>query len=117
MQTFLTTLGNRTLFIGVRLILLGLFAFGGFRLIELSRRLIDKRLVAQAGEPSRRARLATLLDAYVRTAQLLLLFAVVLMAMTVVGINIGPVLAAAGVAGLAISLGAQALIRDFIGGV
>jgi len=117
MQTLITALGYRTLFIGVRLLILGVFVFGGFRLIELSRRIIDKRLVQQAGEPSRRARLATLLDAYVRTAQLLLLVAVVLMALTVIGIDIGPVLAAAGIAGLAISLGAQALIRDFIGGV
>jgi moderate conductance mechanosensitive channel len=117
METLLTNLSRVALVVVLRLLILVVAAVLGFRLIELSRRVIDKRVVQPADEPSRRARLATLLEAYVRTAQLLLVVAVVLMALAVIGINIGPVIAAAGVMGLAISLGAQSLIKDFIGGI
>jgi small conductance mechanosensitive channel len=117
MQSLLTNLSSAALIILVRLIVLAVVALIGFRLIELSRRVLEKRVVQQSDDPSRRARLATLLDAYVRTAQLALLVVVVLMALTVIGINIGPVIAAAGVMGLAVSLGAQSLIKDFIGGI
>jgi moderate conductance mechanosensitive channel len=117
MQTFLTDLSRVALVVVLRLIVLVVAAVVGFRLIELSRRAIEKRVVQQADEPSRCARLATLLDACVRTAQLLLVVVVVLMALAVIGINIGPVIAAAGVMGLAVSLGAQSLIKDFIGGI
>lgn len=40
----------------------------------------------------------------------------VLMILSEFGVNITPLLASAGIAGLAISLGAQTLIKDFIGG-
>jgi small-conductance mechanosensitive channel len=117
MQSFLTNLSSAALIILVRLIVLAVVAVIGFRLIELSRRVLEKRIVQQSDDPSRRARLATLLDAYVRTAQLALVVVVVLMALTVIGINIAPVIAAAGVMGLAVSLGAQSVIKDFIGGI
>ncbi len=41
----------------------------------------------------------------------------VLMVMSEMGINVAPLLAGAGVAGLAIGLGAQTLVRDLIGGI
>jgi small conductance mechanosensitive channel len=117
MQSLLANLSSAAIIIVVRLLLLVLVAVAGLRLIELSRRLLEKRIAHGQDDPSRRARLATLLDAYVRTAQLILVVVVVLMALTVVGINIGPAIAAAGVMGLAVSLGAQSLIKDFIGGI
>lgn len=116
-ETIVAVLGSATVVVALRVILLVVFAWGGFRLIELGRRLFDKRVVQTAKDPSRKARLATLLEAAVTTLRLLLLTAIALMALVVVGIDIGPVLAAAGIAGLAISLGAQALIKDFIGGI
>jgi small-conductance mechanosensitive channel len=117
METLLNNLSRVALVVVFRLVVLVVVAVVGFRLVELSRRVIDKRLVQEADDPSRRARLATLLDAYVRTVQFLLVVMVVLMGLTVIGINIGPVIAAAGVMGLAVSLGAQSLIKDFIGGI
>jgi small-conductance mechanosensitive channel len=100
----------------LRLVALLVFTWLGFHLIAMGRKWFENRVIHKADDPSRRARLTTLLDASVRTAQLLILFTVVLMALAAVGVDIGPILAAAGVAGLAISLGAQAVIRDFIGG-
>lgn len=117
MQSLLTNLSSVALILVIRLIALAVVAVVGFRLIELSRRALEKHAVQQTDDPARRARLATLLDAYVRTAQFFLVVVVALMALMVIGINIGPVLAAAGVMGLAVSLGAQSLIKDFIGGI
>lgn len=117
LERVVAVLGSATAVIALRVLVLALFAWGGFRLIELGRRLFDRRVVQTAKDPSRKARLATLLDAAITTLRLFLLAAVALMALVVVGIDIGPVLAAAGIAGLAVSLGAQALIKDFIGGI
>jgi small conductance mechanosensitive channel len=117
MGDILASFSRVTTLVALRLILLAALTWAGFRLIELGRRLFEKRVVQKSEDASRRARLATLLDAGVRTAQLFLLIVVGLMVLASVGINIGPILAAAGVAGLAISLGAQAIIKDFIGGM
>ncbi|MGE5601601.1 MAG: mechanosensitive ion channel family protein [Nitrososphaerales archaeon] len=117
MVDLFSSLSRVTVVAIVRLAIIAIVAWAGFRAIELGRRVFDRRVVQKADDGSRRARLATMLEAAVRTLQLLLLFVVVLMALGAVGINIGPVVAAAGVVGLAVSLGAQALIKDFIGGI
>ena len=41
----------------------------------------------------------------------------ILMALTVLGVNIGPLLASAGIAGVALGFGAQALVKDYISGL
>ncbi len=117
METLVAALGKTALVVAVRLLILGIAAWVFFWLIERGRRLFEQRIVQKSDDPSRKARLATLLEASVRTAQLFLVVVLGLMVLASLGINIGPVLAAAGVMGLAVSLGAQALIKDFIGGL
>jgi small conductance mechanosensitive channel len=46
----------------------------------------------------------------------LLWFVVVLIALSQIGVNIGPILAGAGVVGLAVGFGAQHLVRDLVSG-
>ena len=46
----------------------------------------------------------------------LLWFLVILMALSQIGVNIGPILAGAGVVGLAVGFGAQHLVRDLVSG-
>lgn len=83
---------------------------------------IDRRLAnyvpPQGSEaPGPEARMATLLPILRVT---LLVFLIVIVAMTVLaslGINIGPLLAGAGVIGIAIGFGAQALVRDIVSGI
>jgi small conductance mechanosensitive channel len=41
----------------------------------------------------------------------------ILMALTVIGVNIGPLLASAGIAGVALGFGAQTLVKDYISGL
>lgn len=40
-----------------------------------------------------------------------------MLALTVVGINIGPLLASAGIVGVALGFGAQTLVKDYISGI
>lgn len=117
MKASFSVIGQATAVVLTRLLILALTTWLCFWLIERTRRLLDRQVVQKADSPSRKARLATLLDAAARTAQLSLAVLVALMVLASLGINIGPVVAAAGLVGLAVSLGAQALIKDFIGGL
>jgi small-conductance mechanosensitive channel len=108
---WLKTSGVRLLFIAVASVVL-------VRLLSL---LVNRflRLVANGGgeavtEREKRARtLASLLRTL---GTFFILLAAVLMALREIGLDITPLLAGAGVAGLAIGLGAQSLIKDVIAG-
>jgi small-conductance mechanosensitive channel len=83
---------------------------------------IDQRLsrVPAPGahyEPDESSRLLTLLPLLRVTAAVLLLVMLVLSSLWALGLEITPVLAGAGVVGLAIGFGAQALVRDVISGI
>ncbi len=69
------------------------------------------------GEPSPNARLLTLLPLLRTTAAVLILVMMVLSSLWALGIEITPLLAGAGVLGLALGFGAQALVRDIIAGI
>ena len=69
------------------------------------------------GEPNPNARLLTLLPLLRTTAAVLLLVMLVLSSLWALGIEVTPLLAGAGVLGLALGFGAQALVRDIIAGV
>jgi small-conductance mechanosensitive channel len=87
-----------------------------------ARTIIDGKLAAiptraRADGPDPSARLATLLP-LLRKVILVLLFGLAgLTVLSALGIDIGPLLAGAGVVGIAIGLGAQTLVRDVVSGV
>ena len=87
------------------------------RLVNLAAVEIDKRFIAPIEDDDRRARLQTLRTAAKNTVHVLILVIATLIGLGTVGIDIGPALAAVGVLGLAVSLGAQTLIKDVIGGL
>ena len=70
-----------------------------------------------AEDYDRSARLKTLLRTGNYTAKVAIIGSGVLVALSTVGIPIGPMLTAAGIVGLALSLGAQTLIKDVLGGL
>jgi moderate conductance mechanosensitive channel len=80
------------------------------------RKKIEVKLIEQRVDMEKRARLTTLLRAGLGMLQVVVIGIAVLMILLQLNINITPLLASAGVAGLAISLGAQTLIKDYIGG-
>lgn len=75
----------------------------------------------QSGLPSsKRARAiqrsTTLTQILSSTVKAVILFAGTLMALSEVGINVTPILASAGVVGLAVGFGAQSLVKDVVSG-
>ncbi len=86
-------------------------------LLRVGERQLEQRLLVTVRDEDRRNRLNTLLRAGYGAAVGLLLLITASMALQLLGLNIGPLLASAGVVGLAISLGAQSLIRDYLSGV
>jgi small conductance mechanosensitive channel len=101
----------------LRVLLLALL----FLLVRHALRVAERRLLARlqraVDDPDRLGRLQTLLRVGYGTSLVVLALVVGTMLLTLLGVNIGPVIASAGVAGLAISLGAQTLIRDYLGGI
>lgn len=65
----------------------------------------------------RHQQLATIIQIVHWVVVVLLIVSALLMLLATFGIDITPVLASAGVAALGVSLGAQTLIKDFIGGI
>ncbi|WP_299473118.1 mechanosensitive ion channel family protein [uncultured Roseibium sp.] len=83
---------------------------------------IDRRMAAmpklQPGiAPGPEARMATLLPLIKKVVLVTILVMVALIGLSSMGINITPLLAGAGVVGLAVGFGAQALVRDIVSGV
>jgi small-conductance mechanosensitive channel len=70
--------------------------------------LIDRKLA----QDTNNARLRTLLPIVRGTVAVVLIVMTVLMALSVLGIQVGPLLASAGVIGIAVGFGAQTLVRD-----
>ncbi|MBV9553319.1 MAG: mechanosensitive ion channel [Alphaproteobacteria bacterium] len=85
---------------------------------ELSQAALERHLADTGrGGPARSARLLTLLP-LLRTALLAAIVVVIgLTALSQIGVNIAPLLAGAGIAGVAIGFGAQHLVQDVITGV
>ena len=114
---FLVSIGTSVLRIG--LILIAGYVSARFLRIFLSR--LESALV-KAGERTEpvpgqaRKRVATLIG-LLRTIALVLLWAVVLViALGQIGLDVTPILAGAGIIGLAVGFGAQNLVRDVISG-
>jgi small conductance mechanosensitive channel len=82
----------------------------------LARKAVE-RVKAAEMEADRRARMRTVISASKNTLRIGILALAMMAILASFGFDFGPILAAAGIAGLAISLGAQTLIKDFFGGL
>jgi len=101
----------------LKLLLLLILLLAFRRGLDIAVRQVERRLNGQMANLERRRRLDTLLRAGASVAFIVVVAVVLITALALFGFNIGPVLASAGVAGLAISLGATTMIQDYIGGV
>jgi small-conductance mechanosensitive channel len=91
---------------------------------RLARALIDRKLVTsaapdkmQAEEMRRMARLRTLLPILRNVLMVMIATIAALMVLAALGVEIGPLIAGAGVVGVAVGFGAQTLVKDVISGV
>lgn len=78
---------------------------------------LEKRLVAPIANQERARRLTTFVRAGRSAGYLIIVLVVVSMILHELGLNITPILASAGIVGLAFSLGAQTVIKDYLAGV
>jgi small-conductance mechanosensitive channel len=104
----------------------GLVMLVAYVLWETTRIAIDRRIAAE--RPAEAAemgvegggggsRLATLLPLLKRAIQITIGVMVVMLILSALGVNIGPLLAGAGVVGIAVGFGAQTLVRDIVSGI
>jgi small conductance mechanosensitive channel len=105
----IATVGIRLLVIVV-LTLLGIVATHA-----ISRRLTKAAQATTEGKPERRQQLKTLIQVGRWSIQMILVVAAVIMVLSNF-VDVAPLLASVGVVGLALGLGAQTLVKDFIGG-
>jgi moderate conductance mechanosensitive channel len=98
---------------------IGIAALVAAAIWEASNALMDRQInvLARDGHFARAARLRTF-QPMLRTALLGLIVAVVgLTALSEIGVNVAPLLAGAGIVGIAIGLGSQKLVQDLITGL
>lgn len=101
----------------IHILIIALLGTLAFMLLRMVTRRAEKRLDILIKSDERQKRLKTLLQAGRSLGNVLIILVASLMVLYELEINILPILASAGVAGLALSLGAQTFIKDFFGGV
>lgn len=109
-------IGNRLLSAAATV---GIAALAAVAIWEVSNALMDRQLnaLSRDGHFARAARLRTF-QPMLRTALLCLIVAVVgLTALSEIGVNVAPLLAGAGIVGIAIGFGSQKLVQDLITGL
>jgi small-conductance mechanosensitive channel len=113
--------------IGTPLAILGLILFGLVvrwvlhRIVERVARRAEKGVLPErldAAAIARRAQRAETMAGVFQSVITVVVIAVVLtMILSEVGVNIAPIIASAGIIGIALGFGAQSLVRDFLSGV
>jgi len=98
------------------LVALGLIIAGAFLLWEIVSVIIERSLTREAGKGKGSMRKLTLLPLLRNVIRITLVVMASMLVLSRLGINIGPLLAGAGIIGLAVGFGAQTLVRDVITG-
>lgn len=105
---------------GAKLVRLVLVAILATALVELAGFVITRLIegfARRSGDPRRAAQLRTLGPILKGSAQGLLAVIGVLTVLTEMGMKVGPILASAGVLGIAVGFGAQTIVKDFLTGL
>ncbi|EML9724599.1 TPA: mechanosensitive channel protein [Klebsiella aerogenes] len=107
--------GQKTVDVLIRIALILFFSAVGWTLLAS---LIENRLSSDIhGRPLPSARARTLLTLFRNALAVVITTITIMILLSEVGVNIAPLLAGAGALGLAISFGAQTLVKDIITGI
>ena len=101
----------------LRIVVILLLALVARWLLQLAARRIERRVAGTVTNREHQLRLRTVIQVAYSVAFVVLLAFTILMILSALNVDIGPLVAGVGVAGLALSLGAQSLIKDFISGM
>jgi small-conductance mechanosensitive channel len=105
---------------------IGAVVFIAYVLREITIAAITRKLAAEAAseqkpegglDVAKASRLRTILPLLLRGLQIAILVIAALMILSSLGVHIGPLLAGAGIVGLAVGFGAQTLVKDLISGL
>ncbi|HEY7690426.1 MAG TPA: mechanosensitive ion channel domain-containing protein, partial [Dongiaceae bacterium] len=102
------------------LITIGFILLGALLATEIVNGIVERflqRRQRDADDPGRGQRLRTLLPLIRNAFRIVLVVMVTLIVLSELGINIAPLLAGAGVVGLAVGFGAQTMVKDVITGI
>lgn len=80
-------------------------------------RILRAHIVGRSDQSPDARRIETLMNVFRYTANIVIFGVAVLLTLGTIGISITPILATAGVAGIAIGFGAQSLVKDFFTGL
>ncbi|MCF7807822.1 MAG: mechanosensitive ion channel [Candidatus Marinimicrobia bacterium] len=106
---------------GTRILIILILAWVGMHILRKTLRQLEHRLLKQSKtteEPASEAekRVETLIRLLKQAAFIVLWVTTLLIILKEIGVDVAPILASAGIVGLAVGFGAQNLVRDFISG-
>ena len=112
---------EQIIFTSTRILIVLLLAWLGMFILRQILSQLEQRLLKQskiAGEPPSESenRVETLIRLIRQAALIVLWVTTILILLKEIGVDVGPILASAGIVGLAVGFGAQNLVRDFISG-
>jgi small conductance mechanosensitive channel len=100
-----------------RLALIVVLSLAAIEISQLAIRQLFSRVADRARSMRRASQIRTLAPVLSGVATSALVIAAAMMALSEVGVEIGPLLAGAGIVGLAVGFGAQTLVKDFLTGI
>lgn len=100
-----------------RIALILVLALAAIELGQLAIRRVFERVAKRARNPRRAAQIRTLGPVLSGLATTIVVIIAAMMALSEVGVEIGPLLAGAGIVGLAVGFGAQTIVKDFLTGL
>ena len=117
METIVESIKMWLLNHGLPIILIVLVTWVARKVLKSAVQRFEKRLKQDGIVPSEREKRAKTLSGIISTTITVVIYlAAAMMIITECGVNIGPLLAGAGIAGVAIGFGAQSLVKDVISG-
>ncbi|MGD9979708.1 MAG: mechanosensitive ion channel family protein [Hyphomonadaceae bacterium] len=100
-----------------RIAIILVLALGAIELGQLGINRAFDRVAARARNPRRSAQIRTLGPVLAGLVTTVVVIIAAMMALSEVGVEIGPLLAGAGIVGLAVGFGAQTIVKDFLTGL
>lgn len=101
----------------IRSLIIVIFTVVLTQIVQRIRKFLHANLLKREMDPSRKNRIATSISVIVTTLNGVFIIGGLISVLTTLGIDMTPILASLGIVGLAFSLGAQALIKDFLAGL
>jgi len=101
----------------LRILMIWVLAWVVLRMIRRVLRVLKTHIVGRVDELRDSRRIETLMNVFRYTANIVIVGVGIMATLGTIGISIAPILATAGVAGIAIGFGAQSLVKDFFTGL